>query len=136
MDAAAWEEVRRKGDAAIKAWIDSEMNGTSVTVVLIGTETSTRPFVKYEIEQSYKRQNGLLGVYIHRVKDSSKSISRRGKNPLDNFTASVDHPFWGFLGRKVEKKYSEIFQTFDWINDDGRRNIVSWIEAAARRAKR
>jgi hypothetical protein len=38
------------------------LENTSVTVVLIGTETANRPWVKYEIEQSIARKNGLLGV--------------------------------------------------------------------------
>jgi len=38
MDAAAWEEVKRRGEAAVKAWIDRELSGIRVTVVLIGKE--------------------------------------------------------------------------------------------------
>ena len=136
MDAAAWEEVKRKGDPAVKAWIDQELNGTSVTIVLIGQETASRPFVRYEIEESFKRKNGLLGIYINRIKSSDKKISRKGRNPLDNFTATVDHPLWGIFGHKIENRYSEIFETFDWIKDDGRRNMTSWIEEAARRVNR
>src|SRR5689334_5808476 len=80
MDAAAWEEVRRKGEAAVKAWIDRELDGTGVTVVLIGEYTASRPFVRYEIEQSFKRGNGLLGVFIHRIKNSERRTSRKGRN--------------------------------------------------------
>ena len=39
-DAASWEEVKKKGDLEVKKWIRDQMKGTSVTVVLIGTETS------------------------------------------------------------------------------------------------
>jgi hypothetical protein len=136
MDAAAWEEVRRKGDSAVRAWIDQELNGTSVTIVLIGQETASRPFVQYEIEESFKRKNGLLAIYINRIKNSDKKISRKGRNPLDNFTTMVDHPLWGVFGHKIEKRYSELFETFDWIKDDGRRNMPNWIEEAARRMNR
>lgn len=136
MDAASWEEVRRKGDAAVKEWINRELNGTGVTVVLIGQYTASRRFVSYEIEESYKRKNGLLGIYIHRIRNSLGKTSRKGRNPLSDFTALVDHPFFGIFGSKIEKRYSEIFQTFDWIQDDGRRNMAQWIEEAARRAGR
>ena len=136
MDAAAWEEVKHKGKAFVKKWIDQELNGTGVTVVLIGQETASRPFVKYEIQESFRRKNGLLGIHIHGIKNSEKKTSRKGRNPLDDFTSTVDHPIWGFFGQKVEKRYSEIFQTFDWIQDDGRRNMTVWIEEAARRAGR
>ncbi len=62
-DAAAWEEVQRKGPGAVEKWIDDQLTGTSVTVVLIGAETSTRPYVGYEIKQSYTKGNGMLGIY-------------------------------------------------------------------------
>src|SRR6266478_2355983 len=45
-DAAAFEEVEKGGDAAIKKWINSQLSGTSVTVVLIGSETHQREYVK------------------------------------------------------------------------------------------
>jgi len=136
MDAAAWEEVKRKGEAAVKMWIDRELNGTGVTVVLIGQETASRPFVRYEIEESFRRKNGLLGIHIHLLRNSDRKMSRKGRNPLDDFTALVDHPFLWIFGEKATKRYSEIFQTFDWVQDDGRRNMAGWIEEAARRAGR
>src|ERR1017187_8146827 len=49
-DAAAWEEVKKKGNPAIEKWIDDQLKGTSVTVVLIGAQTSTREYVGYEIK--------------------------------------------------------------------------------------
>src|SRR5271168_4044531 len=66
-DAVAWEAVKKKGDDAIKAWIRNQMDGTSVTAVLIGAETASRPYVKYEIEQSSAKGNGLFGIYIHNM---------------------------------------------------------------------
>ena len=59
-DASLWEEAKKKGDADVKKLIDKGLIGTSVTVVLIGAETSSRKFVDYEIEQSIARGNGLL----------------------------------------------------------------------------
>src|ERR1039458_7214083 len=60
VDAADWESIKRQGDVAVKRWINNQLNGTSVTVVLIGEETSTRPWVLYEIKQSHIKGNGLL----------------------------------------------------------------------------
>lgn len=47
IDSVDWEEVKKKGDKAIKAWIDEQLKGTSVTVILIGNETSERKYVQY-----------------------------------------------------------------------------------------
>jgi hypothetical protein len=75
-DASLWEEAKKKGDAAIKQMIDDALRNTSVTAVLIGTETASRPYVKYELIQSYNKtpRNGMLGVYIHGIKDSKRSV--------------------------------------------------------------
>ena len=69
IDHATFEKVQRQGDTAIKRWIDDQLNGTSATVVLIGADTLNRPFVQYEICESLKRGNAVIGVYIHRIKN-------------------------------------------------------------------
>src|SRR5260370_27345451 len=68
VDKAAWESIERQGDAAIKKWIAEQLKGTSITCVLIGPETDSRPWVQYEIKESYTKGNGLLGVTIHNIK--------------------------------------------------------------------
>ena len=47
----SWETVKKQGDAAVKKWIDNEMYGRSCVVVLVGAQTASRPWVKYEIEK-------------------------------------------------------------------------------------
>jgi hypothetical protein len=44
LDAASWEAVKRKGDAAVKGWIDRQLDGTGVTVVLIGSQTAVQGY--------------------------------------------------------------------------------------------
>ncbi|WP_303766396.1 TIR domain-containing protein [Ruminococcus flavefaciens] len=68
IDKAEFEKIKKTGDTAVHRWINNQLNGTSVTVVLIGSETLSRPFVKYEICESVKRGNAIIGVYIHNVK--------------------------------------------------------------------
>ena len=46
IDAADFEEIKKQGDEAIKRWINSQLDGTSVTVVLIGAETYSRRWVR------------------------------------------------------------------------------------------
>jgi hypothetical protein len=126
-DAAAWEEVKRKGKDAIEKWIDNQLNGTSVTVVLIGAETFEREYVGYEIKQSHIRGNGMLGIHIHNMKDVNSRTDTKGKNPFANWHIERD-------GRKI--LLSDIYPTYDWLNDDGRANMGIWIEAAAKKAGR
>ncbi|MBC8181392.1 TIR domain-containing protein [candidate division KSB1 bacterium] len=111
-DAAAWEEVKKKGDEAIKSWIRNQLEGTSVTVALIGTNTSDRKYVHYEINQSWDKKNGLIGVYIHNKKDQNGKTDIKGFDPF------------------VKLGYTGI-RTYDWVNDNGYENLGKWIEAAA-----
>ena len=103
------------------------MDGTSVTCVLIGNQTANSRWVKYEIEQSIEKGNGLLGVYIHNVKDRHGWTSTKGISPFRqppfNFTPT-DNPIYPCCSY------------YDWINDDGYQNLGSWIEKAARQAGR
>jgi PKD repeat protein len=124
-DAADWERVKRQGDDAIKRWIKDQLNGTSVTVVLIGYETAKRDWVKFEIIESYKKGNGLLGIYIHNLKDTDGNTDYKGDNPFDHIYIERD-------GREVY--FSELYPNYDWVNDNGYSNIGSWIETAAKKA--
>lgn len=83
-DASLWEEARTRGPAAIKRLIDEGLKGSSVTAVLIGSETARRPWVRYEIEQSYNLSRGLLGIHINSIRDWSTQQTRTpGLNPFD-----------------------------------------------------
>lgn len=132
VDGAAWEEVKKKGDVAVKAWIDGELKDTSVTVVLIGKHTATRRWVKYEISESYKRGNGLLGIYIHGIKDQNlKSSWWPGRNPLSDVEVEITQSFFGLFNYRTMERLSDLFPTYYWYDDDGRANLPKWIEAAA-----
>ena len=80
-DRSLWEEAKQKHRSALEKLIAEGLEGTSVTAVLIGSQTSSRPWVKYEIEQSIKRRNALLGVHINKVPDRNGRTARRGGVP-------------------------------------------------------
>jgi len=126
-DASVWEEAKRKGDDALKELINYGLAGTSVTVVLIGTETYDRKWVKYEIIKSHKRGNGLLGIYIHNIEDQDGEEEPQGPNPFKYIYTEQD-------GKKVY--FSELYPTYYWFGNDGYENIGSWIEKAAKAAGR
>lgn len=128
---------KKKGDKALRDLIDNGLKYTSVTVVLIGAETSKRKWVNYEIEESYRRGKGLLGIYIHNVKNILRQTDYKGENPFNNHYIEEEQKGYYFLGDRNRKKYfSELYPTYDWLDDNGRRNIGSWIEAAAKQAGR
>lgn len=106
-DASVWEETKKKGDEAIKKLIDSGLDGTSVTVVLIGAETANRSYVSYEIEKSVARGNGILGIRINNVKDKDGKTESPGPIPpvLANIGAPIYDWEYGRLGEWVERAY-------------------------------
>ena len=121
-DAAAWEEVKRGGENAVKKWIDEQLHGTSVTVVLIGSKTADRPYVRYEIARSHFRNNGLLGLYVDKCEDRDGLCSRRGDNPFTRL----------YVNKGLGKAYlNTLYETYDWVSDGGYTNLSSWIESAA-----
>ena len=112
VDAAEFEKLKRQGDDAVRRWIDTQLNGTSVTVVLVGAETCSSRWVKYEIAESISRGNGLLGIDVSKIKDLRGATTERcGQLPSG-------YPF------------------YLWNNHDGYINLGTWIEQAAKAAGR
>ena len=110
IDKADFEKIKKLGDQAIKNWIDAQLKGTTVTAVLVGAETCASRWVKYEIEQSIKRGNGLLGIDISKIKDfNGKTSERCGKIPAG-------------------------YDFYLWNNDDGYNKLCDWVEKAAKAA--
>lgn len=56
-DASIWEKARRFGN--LKRLINESLSGTSVTCVLVGSQTYARPWVRYEIVRSMYRGNRI-----------------------------------------------------------------------------
>lgn len=119
-DHARWEEVKRQGDAAIKRWIDNALTGASVTVVLIGPETLNRRWVRYEIDESLRRNKGLIGVTL-------EGIRQRDGLP-DNWNQYATYgPF---------DARHQTHPVYSWLAHDGRSNLSNWVSQAARDAGR
>ncbi len=77
-----WASLTRTGEFAVKRWFETQMRGRSCTIVLIGAQTATRPWVLYEIKRSWELKLGLVGVHIHALKDAKGAQSVKGENPF------------------------------------------------------
>lgn len=110
VDAAEFEKIENQGESAVKTWIDNQLVGTSVTVVLVGQATCSSKWAKYEIDRSKDRGNGLLGIDVSKIKDlAGKTSERCGEIPAG-------------------------YSFYLWNNDDGYHKMGDWIEAAAKAA--
>lgn len=125
-DAAEFEKVKQRA-GGIQNWIDEQLKGTSVTVILYGAETYEREWVRYEIKKSYEMNKGMIAIDIHNLRDPQKGTDVQGKNPLS---------FWSVerAGRKTY--FSDMYESYDWIRDNGYQNLVNWVEDAARAVRR
>lgn len=112
-DKAEWESIKRQGDQAVRNWIDAQLKGTSVTVVLVGKETASRKWVKYEIEKSVELGKGLIGIDISKIKDRYGETDDTGTNPLP-----AGYPL------------------YLWNKNNGAENLGKWIDKAAEDAGR
>ena len=130
LDHAEWETVKRGGDASIKRWIENNLAGSSVTVVCIGKETAYRPWVRYEIQRSYEKGNGIIGISIHNLGDRAGKTDIAGPNPFECVTVP------GLSLLTPPKKLSSIVPIYDWKLQNGRLNLGNWVEVAARKAGR
>ncbi|MCB1194365.1 MAG: TIR domain-containing protein [Leptospiraceae bacterium] len=117
-----WEEVKKGGDKAIKKWIDDQFYGKSVAIVLIGSDTAGRKWINYEIQKAWDDKKGVLGIYIHNLKDSAGNQSSKGKNPFDVFTIG-DRKM-----SSIVKAYDPPYSVSNSVYDHIKKNLSIWIE--------
>jgi hypothetical protein len=126
-DASLWEAAKKKGEDAIRKMIEDGLKNTSVTAVLIGKETSSRKWVRYEVQRSREEGKGLLGVYIHGIGDK------------DGHTDDKGDALFGEIGTGANGKpvyFWQLYPTYDWVGDTGYKNFGGWVENAAKNAGR
>ena len=119
-----WEQVTRAGDTAIRAWIDSQLNYRSCTIVLVGAATAGRKWINYEIEKSWKDRKGVVGINVHNLKDSGGKQSFQGNNPFNNIV--VNNLSLHQVLKLYNPPYSDSKLVYDYISN----NISAWVEEA------
>lgn len=80
-----WEKLKRTGDSAVQNWIHENMKYKRCVIVLIGSDTHDRPWVRYEIEKAWNDGKALLGIYIHNLNCPRNGKCGKGSNPFDYF---------------------------------------------------
>ena len=119
-----WEAVTKGGDAAIRRWIDSQMSGRSCAVVLIGSHTSGRKWINYEIGKAWDGGKGLLGIHIHNLKEADGDQSQESANPF--YRLSVNGKRLSNIVKAYDPPYKRSTNVYAHIEE----NIASWVEEA------
>jgi hypothetical protein len=125
----SWEEVKKKSEFAIKRWINSQMVMRSCLVVLIGEETWMRDWVEYEIRKAYELEKGIVGIYIHNLKDKYGNQTEKGLNPFDYINTINGEPLSKYV-RAFDSRYATSSNVYRDIND----NLSNLIEEAIENA--
>ena len=153
-DEPTWGDALLGGHAFITRMLTGGLDDTSVTCVLIGSQTSARRWVRYEIIESIQRGNLLLGVHINRIPDKSQRTKPPGKNPFEQLALAIsadgssikvlqyehgawlpyeDKPGWPLSKPAAPERWgkriqlSTRYRVYDWVTDNGPDNFEKWI---------
>lgn len=117
-----WETIKRGGEASIKSWIDDNLKYKQCVIVLVGEDTSNRPWVRYEIEKAWNDGKPIFGIYIHNLKCPRNGTCRKGVNPFSTFNF------------KDGTKLSSVVDCYDPspldAYNDIARNMQAWVDKA------
>lgn len=120
-----WEEVKEKSDKVIKKWIDDQMAMRSCLVVLVGETTSTRKWINYEIKHAMSLRKGIVGVYIHGLKNKDKEQANKGLNPFKNIKTDKGLPLSNYV-----ECFDSIFSSSKFVYSDIEDHMEELIEEA------
>lgn len=119
-----WETITKGGDEKIKKWIAHQMDGKSCVVVLIGSNTAKRKWINYEIVKSWDDKKGVVGVYVHNLKDRNENQSTKGSNPFE----SIKHGDSGKMLSSIVKAYDPPYSASTSVYDHIKKNLAAWVE--------
>jgi len=152
-DHSIWETAKSTNPLALKRLINAELEGTSVTAILIGSDTYSRRWVRYEIMKSVQRSSRVIGIHINGIAGKDKMTKPLGPVPFEHLGLEISadgtrvSPMEWLNGRW--QKYADLdpwtvdeqplanrgkqFQlshwlcTHDWVEGRGFENFSSWI---------
>jgi hypothetical protein len=121
-----WEKLTKGGDEAIKKWINEQLKGRSCAIVLIGQNTAGRKWINYEISAAWNEGMGVVGVYVHRLKDLDAQQSRMGSNPFDHLTFKSSGKKLSTIVRAHNPLHTDSKDVYAYI----KKHLPNWIEEA------
>lgn len=168
-DSSLWESRKLDGPEALKRLIREGVANTSAICVLIGAETWSREWVRYEIARAIIDNRGLLGVHINSLNHHvTRTSDFNGVSPFEyiglyhhyDATTGLSQYYlveYAVGGWRFYEHYSKPVSlpaymlppnrggfsalsgsvpVYDFVLNEGHKNIGSWIDAAAQRVGR
>lgn len=121
-----WEDIKKGGDWAIKNWIAKQMKYRSCTVVLVGSNTANRKWITYEIIKSWNDQMGVVGIYVHGLKDADGYTSSKGANPFAGITLGHSDTLLSSIVKCYNPAGRSSKDRYEWI----REHLANAVEEA------
>jgi hypothetical protein len=121
-----WETITRGGDQAIERWINDQLKGRSCAIVLIGQNTAGRKWINYEISTAWNKKMGVLGIYIHNLRDLSGNQALKGSNPFDHVRFTNGGKALSCVVVAYDPPYTDSKYVYAHIKN----NLPDWIEQA------
>jgi hypothetical protein len=120
-----WEQLKRKGEASIQNWIDASLKYKRCVIVLIGAQTASRPWVKYEIKRAWELKKGLFGIYIHNLRCPRTGTCAKGQNPFNNWN----------IGNQSMANLVTCYDPIEWdAYGDISKNLQGWVASSIAQA--
>lgn len=114
-----WETIVKGGDDKIKKWISEQMDDKSCVVVLIGSNTAGRKWINHEIIKAWDGGKGVLGIYIHNLKNSNEEQATKGVNPF----AKIGYGNTGRMLSSIVEAYDPPYSSSKYVYDHIKENI-------------
>lgn len=102
------------------------IDGTSVTIVIIGKQTGCRKFVDWEIRHTLEKEHGLLAISRPNLDDNDACLPKR---LVDNLSNGTDYAKWysypssaAALKRRIDEAYDAQASTIDNSREKMQRN--------------
>nr|WP_137827999.1 TIR domain-containing protein [Methylobacterium sp. L1A1] len=85
-DGSLWESAKSQGPDNIKRLIREGLERTSTVCLLVGSETYSRRWVRYELARSVVDRKGLVAIHVNGICDINfpHGTKPRGRNPASS----------------------------------------------------
>ena len=103
-----------------------QLAGKSCAVVLIGTKTADRKWIKYEIEKAWRDGKGVVGVHVHNLKDKNGKQSSKGISPFTKVTDRASGKKLSLIVKAYDPPYSTSPYVYTYIETC----LAGWVEKA------
>jgi hypothetical protein len=84
----AWAKIAAN-PGLVQSWIDKRLHSVDAVIVLIGTQTYSRPIVRAEIAAAALRRRPFFGIYVNKIpREKAGADLQKGENPFKYVTFS------------------------------------------------